>query len=135
MTEWAIAFGSSLGGALVGGGIVTWLTQALSNKSERRRMRRDVLRALAGHRYRLTDKFAECDGEFWVALNEIPVAYLDDAEVMEALRVFRDKVNSGFRAEDLTPLMRKMAHAAGLPSDSLESAEIEHPFTPRSPRT
>ena len=44
--------------------VAAWLTQTLSSRAERRRMRRDVLRNLAGHRYLLTPRFKGRDGEF-----------------------------------------------------------------------
>ncbi|MDE2932500.1 MAG: hypothetical protein OXS47_01370 [Chloroflexota bacterium] len=130
MSDWAIALGSSLGGALIGGAIVALLTQSLSDRSERRRLRRDVLRDLAGHRYLLTDQFKGSQGRVFVALNEVAVAYLDDEAVMDALREFTEDIGEGFKAEHLYKLMHAMAAAAGLPADSLDRRQVEMPFAP-----
>ena len=133
MAEWVIALVSALSGAVIGGGIVALWTQRLADKSERRRMRRDVLRRLAGHRYLLTSNFKGSDGEIWVVLNEIVVAYADDKTVMGALDAFRKAVQQGFQAHDLDPLIRAMAEAADLPAESLDADRIESPFTPPKP--
>ena len=93
-------------------------------------MRRDVLRKLAGSRYLLTTQFKGKDGTFWIALNEIGIAYMDDDQVMHELRAFEDKVSRGFRSHDLVPLMRAMAAAAKLPAASLDEQLIEYPFAP-----
>ena len=133
MAGWAIAFASSLGGALTGGVTVALLTQTLSDRSERRRMRRDVLGKLAGHRYRLTQQFAGGDSEFLVALNEIAIAYVDDKRVIDALHKFQGDVDGEFRADHLLPLMREMAKSAKLPADSLDPDLIKSPFVPNHP--
>ena len=93
-------------------------------------MRRDVLRALAGHRYLLTSQFKGREGQVFVALNEIAVAYLDDEAVMAALREFAEHLDEGFKATHLFKLMNAMADAAGLPADSLDRQQVERPFTP-----
>ena len=95
-------------------------------------MRRDILRRLAGHRYLLTPGFAGQDGEVWVALNEVAVAFVDDELVMKALSKFQCKVERRFCANDLFQLMSAMAEAAELPSESLDTAQIENPFVPRA---
>jgi len=110
--------------------VAAWLTQWLSSRAERRRMRRDVLRKLAGHRYLLTQGFKGRDGEFWVALNETAVAFADDERVMERLREFHDRIQEGFKSYHLVPLVKAMAEAANLPADELDCMLIEHPFTP-----
>ncbi len=118
---------------LVGGLTGVLLTQKLSDWSERRIMRRDVLRKLAGHRYQLTGEFMkrsmDSDGEVWVALNEICIAYVDNKPVMKELRKFKKRVDDcKFGSSDLVPLIRAMAKAAKLPGDSVDGHQIEHPF-------
>ncbi len=129
MTDWAIALAFLLGGVLVDRIIVSW-QQKLSDSSERRRMRRDVLRKLAGHRYLLTKHFKGMDGMIWVALNEIAIAYLDDETVMEELSKFQDNVDNGFESS-LFPLMQAMAESAELPAKELRRCLIKKPFVPR----
>ena len=70
--------------------------------------------------------------EFWVALNEVGIAYLDDKEVMDELRTFRERVNCGQTAEDLVPLMKAMARAAKLPAESLDPEMLTTPFIPQT---
>lgn len=110
--------------------VVAWLAQALSDKAEQRRIRREVLRKLAGHRYLLTPGFKGSDGEIWVALNEIAVAYAEDEKVMAALSAFQEDVSHGFKAHHLTRLISEMSKAADLPVESLDTDRIEHPFAP-----
>ena len=132
MIDWGITSASTLVGALVGtllgGLIVARKTQNLSDRSEQRRMRRDVLRNLAGYRYLLTDPGR--DGMFWFALNEIAIAYLDDKTMMDKLREFQEKVERGFESPDLFPLMQAMAESAELPAEWLQRNWIENPFVP-----
>ena len=130
MPDWGIALFSSLGGGLVAGIVVAWLAQALSDKAEQRRIRREVLRKLAGHRYLLTPGLKGSGGEIWVALNEIAVAYAEDEKVMAALGAFQEDVSHGFKAHHLSRLIREMAEAADLPAESLDADRIESPFTP-----
>ena len=112
--------------------VVTLLAQRLSDRSERRRLRRDVLRKLAGNRYLITRDVSPDPNEFWVALNEVVIAYLDDEEVMDELRTFRERVNRGQIAEDFVPLMKAMAKAARLPAERLDSEMLTTPFAPRT---
>ena len=112
--------------------LIVLLTQHLSDRSERRRLRRDVLRKLAGHRYLITGDVSPTPNEFWEALNEIVIAYLDDKEVMDELRTFRKRVNCGQTAEDFVPLMKAMARAAKLPVECLDSETLTTPFTPQA---
>ena len=130
MPDWSIAIFSSLGGGLVAGGVVAWIAQTLSDKAEQLRIRREVLRKLAGHRYALTPKFKGSDGEIWVALNEIAVAFAEHEKVMAALDQFQNDVKQGFKAEHLSQLIREMTNAAKLPVASLDATRIENPFTP-----
>ena len=130
MPDWLLPTVTGLGGVVLGGVILSIISQILADRSERRRMRRDVLRKLAGHRYLLTMQFMGCDGEVWVALNEVVAAFADDEKVMDALRTFRRHVDNGFRAMDLYPLIRAMAKAAKMPADSIDSAIVENPFVP-----
>ena len=115
--------------------LVVLLAQHLSDRSERRRLRRDVLRKLAGHRYLIAGDISPVPNEFWVALNEVGIAYLDDDEVMEALRVFRTRVNRGQVAEDFVPLIEAMARAARLPAERLDSEMLTTPFAPQNPKS
>ena len=131
MAGWTIALLSSLGGGVVGGGAVAWLTQTLSDRSERRKMQRDVLLKLAGHRYLLTPGFAGDDGEFWVALNQITVAFAKSSIVMEAFRIFQQDVERGFQSHHLARLIGALAKEMGLPAESLDSGQMETPFTPK----
>ena len=110
--------------------LVVLFTQHLSDRSERRRLRRDVLRKLAGHRYLIAGDISPVPNEFWVALNEAVIAFLDDDEVMEALRVFRTRVCQGQEAEDFVPLIAAMARAAKLPAERLDSEMLINAFAP-----
>ena len=112
--------------------LVVLLAQRLSDRSERQRLRRDVLRKIAGHRYLITGDVNPAPNEFWVALNEIVIAYLDDEEVMDELRTFRERVDCGQIAEDFVPLMKAMARAARLPSERLDSEMLTYSFAPRT---
>ena len=112
--------------------LVVLLTQRLSDRSERRRLRRDVLRKLAGHRYLIDGDVRPVPNEFWVSLNEAVIAFLDDDEVMEALRVFRTRVSQGQKAEDFVPLIEAMARAAKLPAERLDPEMLTTPFAPRT---
>ena len=130
MPDLAVAVLSAFGGAAAGL-LLAEFRQWRSDRSERRRMRRDVLRRLAGHRYLLTPRYAGSDGDFWPALNEVVVAYLDDADVINEVHAFRRRVvGRGFRSPDLLPLLRAMAKAAKLPEDRLDCGLIENPFAP-----
>ena len=117
----------ALSGALVTGWAVR-RTQQLADQSERRRMRRDVLRKLAGTRHMIAEGATHGTGEFWDALNEVVVAFSDDIEVMNALRQFHELVGRGFQAGDLNPLLRAMATAADM--GPLDSNLLLRPFTP-----
>lgn len=116
----------------VSGAVVTYWavqrTQKLADLSERRRMRRDVLRKLVGNRYMIAERAQPGPGEFWVALNEVAAAFADDEEVMEALRQFNKLVNRGFKAEDFGLLTQAMARAAEM--GPLDEHLLEHPFAP-----
>ena len=130
MPDW-LTFGlTQLAVLVLAAPVAAWLTQTLSSRAERRRMRRDVLRKLAGHRYLLTPRFKGSDGEFWVALNETVVAFADDKQVMEQIREFHGRIAQGFKSHHLVPLMKAMAEAAKLPAVELDSWLVEHPFTP-----
>ena len=112
------------------------LERSISNRAERRRMRRDVLRRLAANRYVLTQRGSFPDSDFWGALNEVVVAFVDDAAVMKALRTFRERLNdNGFKPEHIVPLMRAMAEAAKLPSEHLDEELIEYVFAAPSGET
>ena len=99
----------------VSGAVVTYVavqrTQRLADESERRRMRRDVLRKLVGTRHLIVPE-AEASGEFLAVLNEVVVAFSDDPEVMKALRQFDTLVARGFEPEDFNLLVQAMAEAA-----------------------
>ena len=56
--------------------VAAWLPRWLSTRAERRRMRRDVLRRLAGHRYLVIPGFQGRDGEYWVSSGEPVFALL-----------------------------------------------------------
>ena len=116
----------------VSGAVVTYWavqrTQKLADLSERRRMRRDVLRRLVGNRNMITQGATPGPGEFWVALNEVVVAFSDDDEVMEALRQFQELVARGFRAEDFCLLAQAMAKAAEM--GHLDEQLVERPLAP-----
>lgn len=130
MPEWAIALLSLVSG-LVGGVFLAEFRQWRSDRSERRRMRRDVLRRLVGYRYHLTPQFTGCDSDFWAALNEVVVAYLDDADVIRELHAFRRLIEKRcFKSPDLLPLLWSMAKAAELPEERLDSGLIENPLVP-----
>ncbi|MXW99876.1 MAG: hypothetical protein F4118_11255 [Acidimicrobiaceae bacterium] len=104
-------------------------TQRLSDRSERRRLRRDVLRKLAGHRYLLLREERFAPSEFWVALNEIIIAYMDDEGVMKALEEFRSHLGPESKAKDMVPLIVAMARAARLPVDRLDAKKLTHELT------
>ncbi len=121
--------GAALLLAVSGFAVTRWAiqrTQKLADESERRRMRRDVLRKLVGARHTLV-KGAPDTEEFWVALNEVVVAFSDDAEVMEALTQFDKLVARGFKAEDFDLLAQAMATAAEM--GTLNEHLLLHPFT------
>lgn len=63
----------------VSGAAVTFLavrrTQKLADLSERRRMRRDVLRKLVGARHTIVQGAKPGEGDFYAALNEVVVAW------------------------------------------------------------
>lgn len=99
--------------AASGAAVTRWAvqrTQRLADLSERRRMRRDVLRRLMGARH-MAFGGAEL-GEFYAALNEVVVAFADDDEVIEKLGQFHKLVVRGFQGEDVVPLVQAMARAA-----------------------
>ena len=126
---------SAAGGAFVSQAAVL-ATRRLSDRSERRRLRRDVLRKLAGHRYLLIGDTRFEPSEFWVALNEVIVAFMDDEGVMNAQLEFRSHLGPQSKAEHLVPLVKAMAKAANLPVERLNTEELTyeltHPFTPPS---
>ena len=105
-------------------------TQRLSDRSERRRLRRDVLRKLAGHRYLLLSEERYKPSEFWVALNEVIIAFMDDEGVMKAQQEFRKHLDD--EAKHIVPLIVAMARAANLPVDRFEgntlTDQLMHPF-------
>ena len=118
----------AIGGVFVGAVSGVLLERFFSNRAERRQMRRDVLRRLAAHRYVLTKRGACPASEFWAVLNEV-VAFIDDRDVMEALRTFSRKLSKDeFRAEHIAPLMQAMALAAKLPAENLDSVLVQRPF-------
>ena len=62
--------------AASGAAVTYWAvrrTQQLADESERRRMRRDVLRKLVGTRHMIVQGAPPGTGEFWGALNEVVV--------------------------------------------------------------
>ena len=117
----------------VSGAIVTvWAvrrTQQLADKSERRRMRRDVLRKLVGARHMIAEGATPGPGEFWDALNEVVVTFSDDTDVMKGLNQFHELVGRGFQAEDLNPLLQAMAIAADM--GPLNSHLLLRAFAPK----
>ena len=117
--------------AVSGAAVTYWAvqrTQRLADQSERRRMRRDVLRKLVGTRHMIVKGAKPGQGEFWIALNEVVVAFSDDDEVMEALRQFDKLVARGFQPEDFVLLTQAMARAAEM--GPLDGHLLEHPFAP-----
>ena len=119
--------------AVSGAAVTYWAvqrTQRLADQSERRRMRRDVLRKLVGTRHMIVKGAKPGQGEFWIALNEVVVAFADDDEVMEALRQFDKLVARGFDPEDFYLLTQAMAKAAEM--GPLDEHLVGHPFAPKT---
>lgn len=119
--------------AVSGAAVTYWAiqrTQRLADLSERRRMRRDVLRKLVGTRHMIVQGAKPGQGEFYAALNEVVVAFSDDDEVTEALRQFDKLVARGFRPEDFVLLTQVMAKAAEL--GPLDEHLLGHPFAPNT---
>ena len=122
-------------GVVVGVPLGVVLERFIADRAERRRMRRDVLRRFAAHRYVLTERGWCPESEFWAVLNEVIVAYIDDRDVLDELHTFRGHVGGdGFRSEHIVPLMQAMARAAKLDAEQLDSELIQYPFAapPRS---
>ena len=121
--------------AVSGAAVTFWAvqrTQHLADQSERRRMRRDVLRRLVGTRHMIIPGAKPGQGEFYAALNEVVVAFSDDDEVIEALRQFDKLVARGFQPEDLNLLVQPMARAAEM--GPLDEHLLEH-FVAPNPST
>ena len=132
MPDWLLPTVTGLSGVVLGGVILSIISQILADRSERRQMRRDVLRRLSAERFRLTKDYAAAREPVIEVLNEVVVAYLDDSKVIKALHKFNSNVEErGFCARDFPPLMRAMAKAADLPESQLDCDLIVRPFTPR----
>ncbi len=117
--------------AVSGAGVTYWAvqrTQKLADLSERRRMRRDVLRKLVGTRRAIVREVKHGEGEFYAALNEVVVAFGDDDEVMEELRKFYERLDQGFQPNNFLLLSQAMAIAAEM--GQLDEFLLERPFAP-----
>ena len=113
---------TSLLSGLVAAGVTIWVRAWL----DRREIKRDVLRRLAGNRWPLAGTHPpEAKAEFLVAVNEAFIVFAHDKEVIDALKDLRA---SNGDAEHIVALIKRMASAAGVPI-ALDDAFIEWPFT------
>ncbi len=117
-----------LGTSLLSGLLAAWITLAVNASRDKRRIKRDVLRRLAGNRYFLTAQGLQLpsSGEPFVALNEVFIVFNDDKEVLDAVKQLRA---SGGASEHVVALIKRMATAAGV-QIHLDDAFIDYAFTP-----
>lgn len=127
---------STLVSALAGVGVASWLTKRAAKLSQRR----DVLSRLVGNRFVLTSSSGSdvdiTQGEPFVALNEVCIAYADDRKVIRALEKMLDEINDEARmSHNLKSLIEEMTRSAKVPIRSkVHDGFFLKPFTPQPRR-
>jgi len=124
-----VSSGWLLVSSLLSGLVAVVVTLCVGAWRDRRKLKKDVLRRLVGHRYIFTDDFHSelpPSGEPFVALNEAIVVFANDKEVLDALVQVR---TTGGGGEQLTALIKRMASAAGV-EFRFDDAIFVRPLTP-----
>ncbi|MCC7300244.1 MAG: hypothetical protein IT583_04120 [Verrucomicrobia bacterium] len=101
-------------------------------KYDKEKLKRDVLRRLAGNRHLLTVVPCEAKGEPFIALNEAFIVFSDSPKVIAALKKMHDELRQSERLVDnIVTLIKTMAEAANVSVNILNDSFIECPFSPR----
>ena len=95
---------SGLLGSLIGAGVAAWALWTM----ERRKLKFDLARRLAAHRYDLRGS------EFSAALNEVIVTFADSKVVLEKLQAFYLAIRTPQPNPALVDLLKAVFEAAGL---------------------
>ncbi len=110
---------------------IMYVAECRRNKQEKLEPKRDVLRRLVAHTYRLTKSLKGQDGEPFIALNEANVVFSDSGDVMKALTKMHDELSKKDRMIDnIKKLVEEMAKASEVPADNISKKILERPFTP-----
>ena len=124
--------------AVVIAGLTALYAAAHASRLQRRQwereelmLRRDVLRRLCGHLYRLTTGRTGQDGEPFIALNEAWVVYADCPNVIEALTMMHRELGEENRLSDnILTVVREMAEITHISVEDLDGSFITRPFAP-----
>jgi hypothetical protein len=95
------------------------------------KLKREILRRIAGNRHLLTIVPCDAKGEPFVALNECFIVFADSPKVIAALKKMHDELGQpGRLVDNIVTLMKAMGESAGVSMKELNDSFIEMPFAP-----
>jgi hypothetical protein len=118
--------------SLVSGLIGVLVSTYYYRRYERRKVKFNTLRRLAGARYCLSPGASDSSKkEFFEALNEVFVVFHDDEDVLAVLEVFHKELNiPGRLFDNIVKLFRAINRNLGIEYKTLTDDFMLRPFTP-----
>jgi len=131
----ATAISVTIVSSLLSGLISVFITTYYYRRYDRKKMKFDILRRLAGSRYCLVpDSNESSKKEFFEALNEVFIVFHDDEKVLNTLEIFHKELNiagifSDSANNNLVKLFRAIIRNLGIEYKTLTDEFFLKPFS------